>query len=77
MTPHIKREPITKHNKVFLAGRIVRVTWIESDEPEGDFEIIFASDGWLRMRPVGGKDEEEFLTPVCNVWRIYNVKARA
>lgn len=77
MTPHIKHAPITKHNKVFLAGRIVHVEWVDQDESAGDFEVIFASDGWLRMIPVGGKDEDEFLTPVCNVWRIKSVKARA
>ena len=68
------------NQKIFLTGRIVHIEWNSEDEPDGDFEVLFANDGWLRLLPVptpAQPSPEEFVTPAANIWRIYNVKAQS
>ena len=70
-----RNAPVRSNNKIFLAGRTVRIEWNDPDEAPGNYLVLFANDGWLRLESVeAGK---EFLTPVANVWRIVDIHEKA
>lgn len=70
-----KHNPVRSNNKIFLAGRTVRISWNDPDEGEGNYLVLFANDGWLRLESI--ETGKEFVTPASNVWRIVDVNEKA
>ena len=91
MNDNSKHAAVRSSNKIFLAGRIVRVAWNDADAQSEILLCVFANDGWVRFTKLPGypgyipeskwadreDDPNEFLTPACNIWRIENVHEKA
>ena len=77
--PYTKRNPSIPEGKIFLAGWVLWVEWVDGDEPPGAYECSYVDSGWIRLCPVGGNPEEdEFETPISNIWKVKKkVRARA